>query len=811
MKKTSFLSFILAGILTLQGCNRPSSDPSSTTARQSANRDNIATNNQNISKRELKEIFNWIQQEKPAPAARKSILQPIIPRLFKAPLINLDSGPNENKGTNEAASLEDFLEGLEKTESSSSLKTFTELILKQSPYQDENSSLIPSNLEQMFSVLLNNLDQMQDDLAFDALLVRFVSIKALTYNRGSRSDFEEQMVPTSLRVFFAKRIEYLTDKTMQETEVGDSARSEKASDILNTFGELTVVFSETSWLTESRQMRILINAVDSNRLMTSGRRLQRKAALQLMTTSESQSPGTLKRILEIADDVLLEIANSYPLNLENIRWMNAFNLFIDTQTQKINSLEAAIELLDKRDEMNRDLSKSIEKRYKEAQDIKTQSANSHPLVDIAIERGLQRARKKALTQSSSLSAAHSIQNKIDILSKLDPSLSLTSYADLTAMNLTGLYQTLVVMSEKDRIRLYHSGLLAIHFGRARLLDGFEAKASSTVEEYKSLRKVLEATLCNRYLRKLEGIGCKAMGSMHGADKEGVGVVNKISDLSKEEQPVSGIMKVRLSDSTIVGAGIYFADYDTVIDSKSIRFHPLSMIYTQGFNIQIDAQSVEGAWIDSSGYDQIQDTPNPPIDGVPSQPNGTEGRAPSKPVPADSGTKGGHIKINGSSTESILVSFGGNGENGFHGANSPLCDASQVYREVIHSRVVVIGSRPKDCDKCKVEICAPLLGCYRDDICKSKGQRAKVCGSTDITEVRRRSLHVAAGAGGDGGNGGPAGQISLPANQRSDLVFTLSLGGRAGTFGVSGQCGPNQRNGQPGNEGLGTETQIGGSP
>lgn len=277
------------------------------------------------------------------------------------------------------------------------------------------------------------------------------------------------------------------------------------------------------------------------------------------------------------------------------------------------------------------------------------------------------------------------------------------------------------------------------------------------------------------------------------------------------------------DGKILQPTIYVLNYDTKIKVNSLLFHPLSLVKSFGKDVDIEANKLIGAWIDTSGRKLIQKDDGKLVDpGYKAtqihshkkkdwQDCGylrdncktyhyysfsvSAGKQPRKRVQKRPSEKGGDITFKvyqDISTSSILVANGGHGDKGLVGAPSPSCDNPQWG-----------------------------INGWKQHLLRNTGW-IYVGGSRDYNRALRNSkedydVTVAQGVSGDGANGGRGGNITLalPKGQKSNLVYSVH-GGNGGEPGEPNVCGPVKsenyksitgNQGAKGNEGVINEKVI----
>ena len=183
----------------------------------------------------------------------------------------------------------------------------------------------------------------------------------------------------------------------------------------------------------------------------------------------------------------------------------------------------------------------------------------------------------------------------------------------------------------------------------------------------------------------------------------------------------------------------------------------------------------------------------------------EGQQPDRPMKSKSAKDAGRIQVLPLSKDnqnafwlhnSLLFSFGGNGQRGYAGADSPLCRNGQ-YQSYHNQFCAGIGYGITP------QADGSVLVTDRSGHTLNNKLRSRFIGEGEnrIVLVTFDS-DVSAGAGGDGGNGGNSGVVDLLGFNTTG-VSAVSAGGRGGYGGLTGLCGPGNsqgNNGERGNDG-----------
>jgi hypothetical protein len=691
-----------------------------------------------------------------------------------------------------------------------------------------------ANINDLFQLLGVQQANLQKDLSFDAILIRYLVMKMIGFEQSQKRSIAAFLTHGPIAPFIKARFTSQVLKAKANTR--SQVTSDLASSLLNIYGEVRFLAPDLEWLDvvhhidlqdnlqenhqgnhqdnhpdENHELTWLMHIASRDKLMSSGTQFLYLLQNHMMATDSPKSTEFIADTLTSAVQLTKDLRGGLALRVETFNWLSVFYSFVDWQSQRLTSFDAAVRLLDEREQITRQISEIVEHRYQDYLAINGRLTQLHPRLRVALDQTENRTTiiNHATIESRKSQVGDSLSSYISGMFrsitqartgiKLDPPSSIS----LIAAKLGSTKSDLEQLSTADRIHTYQSALEYVVIGRHYLSNrGSLSNSSDTLDDYRSVRTILQLALCTRYLERLNGKDCETITQARGRERQASGSHEPIRNLSKEVETPFGRMAITIKGEKFVEPGIYFSESDVLIQADRLVFHPLAMIYTQGFDLRLEANDARDIWIDSSGADQIHENLNPPIDGIASKPDGSRGRTPSTPIAAARGLNAGKIEIAVAKVDGLISAFGGNGENGFPGAASPNC-IDGVYKSAVHSWIT--SERvPNDCRKCYPQVCTSTpfgeVCTPRIDICRNDGNRGTMCGWHNNDEKHSETLHVDAGRGGDGGSGGDAGQITLSGSSRSDLLTILIAGGSPGLPGQAASCGPNAASGEGGTKG-----------
>jgi hypothetical protein len=717
------------------------------------------------------------------------------------------SGPVSNSTLNRNANLNDFVRGLNSLTSNRERQLLYALVSDGlAPDGRSIDSAAGDDLNDLFDFLTKAKSHLVPGLRTDAVLVRYVLSKLIVsdelHKDGPTAFFGRGAIAPFFAMRFSEQIENI--KVIETADAGEAAQY--AADLLNIYGELQFLDPEVSWYINKDDMKWIVGIAEKSRLISFGSHIYRSIQRQLMTLDLDHSTGSVAALVTTAKDVIKGLDEEQELLVGSLMWLNEFNSFVDWQAQHSLTIEAAMNLFDQRDRLNADLARAVTINQSKYLSFIRSHNSAHPLIKIAIEG---EAARNSFThddpiRSSFTNYVYGMIQQVTLMRRgLKDGLNHLNHIDA---NLGSGISYLKSLSSYERIRTYQSALQFVVFGRHFFSNNsFNDSEAETVENYKKLRSALQVAICVRNLHRLTGQSCEFVAKLRGSNRKNLDsdILQPISSLSNTSSIDPGRMIFDITGNRYVAPGIYYAQSDSKLTAELVTFHPLAMIYTQGHNISIAGEELHGLWLDSSGSDQINERLLPPTDGLAAQADGNRGRKPSTPIPAGSGTNAGNIDLTFIKGEGLLVANGGNGANGFDGANSPNCllipGVGLVFKPVEHAWRDKTGRRANDCRACILEVCVPFGGCTRVDLCRTEDNRGHMCGWHDTYRTNTESLGVEAGNGGSSGNGGDSGQIVVHGAATLKNLTSIAFGGQSGGVpGAAGKCGPN---GVPGLKGL----------
>lgn len=728
----------------------------------------------------------------------------------------------EPKNKNSNATIGDLVDDILKLDPLSQLNLITSIMLKSHADDGFNNEQQPIAIAQVFAILNSRFDDLQEDLNFDALIIRYLVLNSLRFKQSQSGQFEDEIFTDSVKVFFQKRVAYW------ETHI-----SKQSAKLFNIYGELLIITSSLDWILANRAGEFLLNTqreITSSALMESGQKFRISILFAAMKAAVHRSQSLVDDLIVISHEKIALMNQKRQISLEVFHWINTFNFYLDGVVQTIadNSeipFEKLVYFLDERISINRELVSVARQQLNQYRSLRPNIYDTHPLLASYLDQIDCNQDPSRISSAIGLNEAVEA-NLIKLEKKFSRSLQIVpKYHQILEEDLSVLHSRIVNWNLMDRITAYQISLLAVEFGHNYLLNRSAQNSIGAKRDYVLLRDLLQVALCMRYFEKYQGHTCDVTSRLSSfksqSTTEGLFLLRKLADEITEEK---GITHFIFNNPMNLNPGIFIADSQVSLEFKELNFHPLSMIYTNGQDIRIKGNRLNYAWIDSSGIDQSQDKLAPPADGLPSRSDGFKGQAPSKPSKADSGTSGGTIQVTAELENSLLVAFGGDAEDGFDGAASPNCihqldclGASgpinpdykiiekrqcspdfKRYIQVVHNWSATISTRGKDCSACHVGSI---------DICKNDGNRRLWCGTENVTQRHSDILDVNAGPGGDGGDAGSGGDISLPLNFQRDNSFMLNISGKNGIGGSPGNCGPNPEGGKNGKQAFDGKIQV----
>lgn len=660
-----------------------------------------------------------------------------------------------------------------------------QLLLKTSSGKGLVNQQSPLDSKALFERLILNKENVEDDIKFDSLVVFYALNKVFTFAQANQSGLEEWAQSVRMIDFFKQHLEKRVSSILMDLDTHRTAAIEKAKTLMNIYGSLAFLPMDQRWLILS--LYRVLNLVPSKQLSISGLRLK-------MTIQAAYMDAVTGPALKIDD--LLSTATSLADNLSHIkvfeglyiRWLDKFNVYIEKHLASQDDLQTVIRILDTRWEINNRVRKNMIPILTENPNIRNDLIVTHPVFKTHLTRAIETA-EQLNGEIKSLKTTRSFDEFIsEGMDRIRTQIGI-DFNQFGNHRLTLKYQSLFNQIEIGRAYLedQDNGETAEEF----------VKLDQSRLDYKKLRRSLEEILSLRFEGKELSPETNLLPRLEGQRSFSQTKKISISSFASQKGPQEGTMVFQRAGKISLGPGIYFTDGPTRLELNHVEFHPLALIYSQGYPLEIDADLLEGAWIDTSGLDQIQDNPEPPKDGVAATSDGKNmGRSPSRPIDADSGGNAGALRLKGTVNNSILVSFGGDGENGFSGAASPQCNNQGIYKPVEFTRVVTTEKRPRNCGICKaVKLFDISL------LCPTTSIQRQACGSEEVKKKVTEKIEVSAGLGGRGGNGGNGASITLEGEARSGMsIFVNSVSGKAGINGAKGSCGPSKDQGDSSQEG-----------
>jgi hypothetical protein len=639
------------------------------------------------------------------------------------------------------------------------------ILLKKINLPSINSNDANINTKLLFRVLEENESSFEEHLNFDSLILRYAVNKIYSFAQNNTSGLEDWLQSINMITFFSKHLDLRVAMVLKKAESNKVEAIKDALTIFDLYGQLAFLPIDQSWLVQRTYK--LLYLVPSNQLNLSGLRL--KLTIQSSYMKNSQSPCLeINDLFETAETLANKINQFRTFDVEYMRWFDLFNIYVERFVSLEANLDVTVTIIDKRQSINEIVSRNLIRALRQNLKITNELQVFHPVFQIYLNRAVANLASEGVLPTpieSNKSFDDYLADGIDSLRKRY-GVNLDTAQD---SSLALQYQTLFFKIELGKFYLQSKNNISITPSIEQL--------RLSHDDYLKLRNYLEQALFIRNYKIPFDPNKPMIPRLQGKVMVFDSGVKTIKEFLNQSGSNTDVLTFSKPGKLYVPPGIYLADSAVTLTFDEIEFHPLSMIYTQGNSLEIQAKSIVNAWIDTSGADQTNDNLPPPIDGeraclqgvaipydhnellkrlldssfIVSQPGFLEarrehyfaevfrcvdgpraGKPPSTPIIADNGTNAGNILLNGNTTYGIFVSFGGNGENGFSGANSPNCIEDEYHQ----------------------------VGTY----------------------------NVSAGKGGNGGAAGSGATIILN-SQKVFLTFINSVAGNPGIGGSPGQCGP----------------------
>ena len=161
--------------------------------------------------------------------------------------------------------------------------------------------------------------------------------------------------------------------------------------------------------------------------------------------------------------------------------------------------------------------------------------------------------------------------------------------------------------------------------------------------------------------------------------------------------------------------------------------------------------------------------------------------PSSPPQAPSGHNPGRISLNGPDKTAfgfpLLVALGGDGANGYHGGDSPLCE-NGVYRLPEEQTPYLFDTHGTKTDSARYD-------CVRGEDRKNDCQIDAIWppGHLPLRYLYNKAFDVSAGLGGPGGEATAGGDLKLGIEPQIGIGTYFFAPGQQGQNGPRGRCGP----------------------